>query len=113
MSGTARTVTEIPLSASPQTFGISLNSILYNVRVVWNPPSQAWIMDVSDVNGVPILLGVPLVTGADLLEQYAYLGIGGSLYVQSDGVQDAVPTFTNLGTTGHLYFVTPQDPPPT
>ena len=25
---------------------------------------------------------IPLVTGADLLEQYAYLGIGGGLFIQ-------------------------------
>ncbi len=106
-----RTVSEIPLTAVPQSFSISLNSVIYNLTIVWNTQSTSWTLDIADVNSNPILQGIPLITGADLLEQYAYAGIGGSLYVQSDGDQTAVPTFSNLGTTGHLYFVTPQDLP--
>lgn len=113
MSGTTRTVSEIPLIASAQSFSISLNAVLYNLTVVWNTQSQSWTLDLADTNNVPLLQGIPLVTGCDLLEQYAYIGIGGSLYVQSDGDQTAVPTFVDLGSTGHLYFVTPQDVPPT
>ena len=113
MSGTTRTVSEIPLIAASQSLGISLNGTLYNLRLAWNVMAQSWTLDLADVNNTPILQGIPLVTGADLLEQYAYAGIGGSLYVQSDGDQTAAPTFTNLGSTGHLYFVTPQDTPPT
>lgn len=109
----SRVVSEIPLIAAPQSFSISLNGSIYSVRLAWNTVAASWTLDLADVNNVPILQGIPLVTGADLLEQYAYAGIGGSLYVQSDGDLTAVPTFTNLGSTGHLYFVTPQDPPPT
>lgn len=113
MSGTARTISEIPLVASPQMLSISLNSVTYNLLVVWNTQAQAWTLDIADVNSNPLIQGIPLVTGCDLLEQYAYVGIGGSLYARTDGVTTTVPTFADLGTLGHLYFVTPQDPPPT
>jgi hypothetical protein len=46
-----------------------------------------------------------LVTGADLLEQFGYLDLGGAFIVQTDHDIDAVPTFANLGTAGRLYFV--------
>lgn len=46
-----------------------------------------------------------MVTGADLLAQYGYLGFGGSLYVQTVQNPDATPTFTNLGTDCNLYWV--------
>jgi hypothetical protein len=45
------------------------------------------------------------VTGADLLAQYPDLGFPFKLAVVSDGDPDAVPTFTGLGSTSHLYVV--------
>lgn len=96
---------EIPTLPRSQRFAISLNEVLYNVRIVWNAPSRCWIMDILDQEHNPILSGVPLVTGANLLEQFNYLELGGQMLVQSDDNVDAVPTFANLGTIGHLYYV--------
>lgn len=96
---------EIPLRATPQAFLITLAGVQYSLSVKWCNANASWVMDITDVNGAGILSGVPLVTGADLLEQYAHLGIGGKLYVQSDFDLNAVPNFTNLGSTSHLYFI--------
>lgn len=102
------TTYEIPLSAEPQSFTISLAGIEYKLRVVYADVAEGgWVVDIADVSGNPIVAGIPLVTGHDLLEQYAYLGLGGQLVVATDGDPDAVPTFANLGTTSHLYFITP------
>lgn len=101
------TINEVPLSPKAQRFLITLAGITWQLRVRWSPASACWVLDIADAAGVPVLSGVPMVTGADLLAQYAYLGIGGALYVQSDDSVDAVPTFANLGSIGHLYFVTP------
>jgi len=98
------TTFEIPLIASPQTLSIVLAGVPYQLRVVWNQANGSWVMDIADTNGVPILQGIPLVTGADLLEQFGYLNFGGSLIVQTDNAPNSVPTFKNLGDTGHLYF---------
>lgn len=78
-----------------------------NIRVKWNPPAGCWVADISDINNTPVLVGVPLVTGANLLEQFLHLGFSGKLIAQTDNAPDVVPTFTNLGTTGHLYYLTP------
>ena len=99
------TVYEIPLSPTPQTFQISLAGTVYTLTLYWADPF-GWFLNIADASGNPILNGVPLVTGADLLAQYAYLGFGGSLIVQTSHDTDAVPTFTNLGINSHLYFVT-------
>lgn len=96
---------EIPLSAQPQIFSISLSGVQYKINLQWNRIFQAWIIDFSDINDNLIVSGIPLVTGSDLLEQYKYLGINGSLYVQTDNNTDQMPTFDNLGTNSHLYFV--------
>lgn len=106
------TTLEIPLSPSQnQRLQVTLNSIAYALVCRWNDVSTCWILDVYEADGTTaVLRGVPLVTGADLLGQYAYLGLGGSLVVLTIAVghpPEEVPTFDNLGTDGHLYFVTP------
>lgn len=97
---------EIPLSPQPQTLNIQLAGVGYILRVVFNEASQCWSIDISDAENNPIVHGIPMVTGVDLLGQYEYLGIGGALVAQTDYAADAVPTFENLGLTGRLYFVT-------
>lgn len=101
------TAYEIPLSAKPQTFSIALSGVTYKMTLRWNIPASVWMLDISDANGNLMIGSVPLVTGADLLAQYAYLGFVGKLVVQTDNDPDAVPTFENLGTTAHLYYITP------
>ena len=65
-----------------------------------------WTLDIADVlTNSDIVCGIPLVTGADLLVQYQYLNIAGSLIVHTDGEPDAVPSFDNLGQDSNLYFV--------
>jgi hypothetical protein len=100
------TAFEIPLRASTaQKFTIAMNSVTYTMRFTWCEPSSSWILDIGDSVNAPLAQGIPIVTGADLLEQFAYLGIGGELVVQSDYDTDAVPTFDNLGVLGRVYFV--------
>ncbi|VXB25340.1 conserved hypothetical protein [Burkholderia sp. 8Y] len=100
------TAYEIPLSAKPQTFSIPLGGVTYKMTLRWNVPAEAWMLDVADASGSAMVGSIPLVTGVDLLGQYAYLGFAGQLVVQTDNDPAAVPTFDNLGTTGHLYFIT-------
>lgn len=98
-------VFEIPLINNPQTFPISLSGLSYQLLVYWCWPAQCWMLDIYDRSLNPILLGTPLVTGADLLAQYRYLGIPGELVVQTDSDTLELPTFTNLGAGSHLYFI--------
>lgn len=102
MSGTP---VEIPLIAAAQKLRVTLVGVTYAMKIQWCPPSSCWVLDIADTNDVPIVTGIPMITGEDLLGQYAYLGIGGQLIVQTDSDVDAVPTYDNLGSLGHLYFV--------
>lgn len=97
---------EIPLSATPQTLSIALGSATYSLTLTWCDPGQCWTLAISDTQGAPILSSVPLVTGTDLLAPYAYLNFGGQLVAFTDNAPAVPPTFQDLGTTGHLYFVT-------
>lgn len=104
---TTTTVYEVPLSSVPQTQTISLGGTFYQLTTRWNITAQCWMMDIADSTGNPILTGIPLVTGADLLEQYGYLDLmgGGSLVVQSGSDPDTIPGPTSLGVDGHLFYL--------
>lgn len=97
----------VPLSTDPQQFEIALGGITYEITLKWNDqPDGGWVIDIADNTGVPIVCNIPLVTGTDLLDGLAYLGIPGSLYVYTKGASPFdVPTHDNLGTDSNLYFI--------
>ena len=101
------TIYEIPLQTGPQIFTVSLGQTIYTLTLLYrNHPLGGWVLDIGDINNNPILTGIPLVTGTNLLQQYGYLDFGGGLYVQTTDDPDAVPTFASLGGTGLIYWVT-------
>lgn len=95
---------EIPLSSKNQTVAVVLLNRAYRLTLQWRDAISTWLLDIADSAGKPIVDGLPLVLGVNLLHQYAYLGIGGGLVVTCDTGTDA-PTFDNLGTSSHLLFV--------
>lgn len=100
-------VYEIPLSAQPQTFTITLGGIDYRLTVQYrDAPGAGWILDIADSFGSSIVNGIPLVTGVDLLVQHQHLGFRGQLRVQGEEYPDEVPTFDNLGLWSKLYWIT-------
>lgn len=110
----ANSAFEIPLQGSTnQAFSIPILGITYNMTLRWNAQDNdndqegTWYLDIADVNGTQIVGGIPLITGADLLAQYDYLGFGFQLVVQSDHDTVELPSFGNLGSTSHLYAVIP------
>lgn len=96
---------QIPLQPNPQILQVILAGVPYQLTVKWNDANQAWTLDIADVNRNPIISGIPIVTGRDLLAPYGYLNFGGQLIAQTTNDTDAVPTLANLGSTGNLYFV--------
>lgn len=96
----------IPLTNVPQSFEISLNGTTYNLTTRYNDQDDAgWVIDLADADNVPLFAGLPLVTGVNLLDGLEYLGIGGELWVYTNGDANAVPTVDNLGTDCNLYFL--------
>jgi hypothetical protein len=100
----------IPTAGVSETFSITLTGVTYGFTLIWRDDPcgmGGWFLDIADDIGNPLVQGLPLVTGVDLLEQYGYLNFGGQLYVQTKQDPQAVPTFTNLGTDCQLYWVIP------
>lgn len=103
----------IPTQPGLQIFSVTLANVPYNVRIMWNevanPPFYA--IDIATMNGAAfadgstLLAGLPLLTGVDVLGQFAYLGIGGKLLVLTDRDTGEDSTYDGLGTTSRLYFI--------
>ncbi|MUG77240.1 phage baseplate plug family protein [Commensalibacter melissae] len=97
---------EIPLIPANQSFNISILQKNYQLRLFYcNAPNGGWVLDIMNADGTPILLGVPLVTGTNLLEQFSYIKFSFGLVVVTDGNSDKVPTFNNLGNESYLYVI--------
>lgn len=97
-------ILEIPLSARNQIVTVVLLNVTYQLTLQWRKAAQTWFLDIADAAGTPLIQGLALVQGVNLLHQHQALGIGGGLLVTCDTGVDA-PTFENLGTTSHLLFV--------
>jgi len=97
----------IPLIQGPQSFTVRLGSVTYAMQINYrNSPEGGYTLDISDTNGNPIVQGIPLVTGCDLLAQYKHLGFAGRLWVQTASSPDAAPSFAGLGTDSTILWVT-------
>jgi hypothetical protein len=98
----------LPLQNTPQTFNIRLANQDYLMTVRWNDAADAgWQMSLTNADtNVDLVVGIPLIVGADLLAGLEYLEIGGSLFVYTSGDQLAVPTLDNLGIDSNVYFIT-------
>ena len=93
----------------PQQVTTTLSNATYQFTFQYraDPAGQGgWVLDIADASAAPIVQGIPLVTGENLLAQYAYLGFVGGLWVQTKDDPDAVPTFEDFGDTGKVYWVT-------
>ena len=96
----------IPLTSTNQIFDIHLGGIHYSLELRWNAENMTWVLDISDYDTrSPLVMGIHIVTGCDLLETYKYLGFQGALVAHVEG-SDESPDYFNLGGDGNLYFIT-------
>ena len=54
------------------TFKQELEGTVYTFGFRYNERFAAWIMDISDETGNPIILGTPVLTDVDILSRFPY-----------------------------------------
>ncbi len=97
---------KIPLDNVPQRFAIELAGRSLVIVSQWNDEMPAWTVDIIDGDTEePLIMCLPLVSGADLLAQHEYIGIPGQLIVYTDGDELSPPTLSNLGQEANLYYL--------
>jgi len=100
--------TTIPLTTDPsQTFQVDLEGTVFTFRVIFNTRKQMWTMDIADADGVELVSGIPLLLGANMVNQFN-LDIGALVMVEDgDTGLDAGPD--DLGTRVLLANVTQKE----
>ncbi|AXX39902.1 phage baseplate plug protein [Acinetobacter baumannii] len=93
---------EIPLLDRNQKFFIKLNKVNYQLKLIF---LKRWYLDIFQTNSEPVALGIPLVSGVDILSPFSHV-ISGSMYVQNLN-EDESQSFGDLGTNIKLFW---QDP---
>ncbi|KDA93341.1 phage baseplate plug family protein [Pantoea agglomerans] len=96
---------EIPLSPDNQQFTTTINGINYSILTLWRDEA-GWVIDLLNSSSIAIVTGIPLVTGANLLEQFGFLRLGFGLVVVCDDPAQGYPTRDDLGLRSHLLAVT-------
>lgn len=110
----------IPLSNYPdQTFRITLEGVTLTARAWWSAFDDAakelvgdgiegqWYLDLISTDQTIVLYGMALVTGCDMLEPYAFGGLGGLWIIDTEGKSRDL-TLDALGVTHQLIYV-PRD----
>ena len=99
-------VFEIPLRpATAQTLKVALNDRVYGFSLAYIDEAEGgWTLDIADEAGSPLVAGIALLPGQDLLEPYPDLGIGVRLAVVTPGEQECRPNFDGLGVHSKLLF---------
>jgi hypothetical protein len=97
-----------------------LDGIRVQFSTYTNRENNVWYLDIRDVDGAPLVLGIALVPGLDLLFPYRYLELppGILFVVDQSGVPQTDPTLSAFinGDAGLFYatadtvFVSPPEP---
>lgn len=87
----------VPLSSEPSIlFNITLDGIELNMQTKYNTRYSTWSLDIYDEQQNPLVFGVPLLLGSNVLSPYN-LNIGSMVCVDVTG-QGEDATSDNLGT---------------
>lgn len=99
---------EIPLQpATQQQLSVQIAGATYSLSLWWNDQDNGgtWYLDLGDAADNPLINGIALVPGGDLLAQYSYMQFGFQLLAVSDTNPDGGLGWDTLGVTDHLYVV--------
>lgn len=91
---------EIPLNNSNQKFKINLGGKAYKLQTIYR--IDTWFLDILEPDETPMICGIPLVMGDNLLTQYQHI-IQGGLYVLNENPDEAHRYF-ELGQILKLYW---------
>lgn len=96
---------QLPFTNIPQRFSVDLGGVTYVMVNRWNPIAELWYIDVYDQDDNPLLMNLPLVTGTDLFEQFAFMKPPGKMIVYTEGDEGESPTLETLGFSSNVWLV--------
>lgn len=95
---------ELPVNNSPeQLFSITLDGLVYRMRIVYNTRVAQWALSIFQ-DGVPLVQGVPLIGGVDVLQQHN-LPIK-NMFAVNLVAPELDPDFDGFGTNSKIVILT-------
>lgn len=84
---------------------VELDGVIYNLIIRYNQRMARWILDIQDQEEIDILIGIPMLTGVPLLQQYVKndLPPGDFLLLHRDGT-DINAEREDLGDSVNLFY---------
>jgi hypothetical protein len=98
---------EIPVDRqSPDNqFTITLDKVVYTLRIKQNDRTGRFFLDIMDENGLPLAMGIALVVSYNLLEEYHTIGLPpGDLFIMDTKEQNTEPDENNFGESVVLLY---------
>lgn len=93
---------ELPMTSdASQEFISTIDGVKYLFRVQLNVRSDIWTIDVNTVGDVPIIAGMPLVMGVDLLSTERFAR--GLLFLVDYSGRGVDPTADNINNYGLIW----------
>ncbi|MGH8709742.1 MAG: phage baseplate plug family protein [Burkholderiales bacterium] len=97
----------LPFSGIAEQIEVSLGGNPYLLRITWNAEMLTWVLDINDgITLAPLIFGLAVVAGVDLVAQHPHFDFKGALIVYTDGAEFESPTFATLGNISNIYYVT-------
>jgi hypothetical protein len=102
----SRTVYSLPVKPYPVKFRTMVNDTDYWFATQYREADEAgWVLDILNANENPLIMGIALVSGLDLMWQYHHMALDFSL-VMSCRENRGTPTYESLGSQDELLLVT-------
>lgn len=64
------------------TYSLSLEGESYNLEFLYNERAQQWFLNLLDADNNPVVMGVGVVPGYPILQEYAISGLTGFFWME-------------------------------
>ena len=100
-------IVQLPIRTDIPAYDIQteLDGVLYTLGFSFNARANYWVMDISDANGTPILMGLRVISGWLLSDRFVMENLPpGDFFVFDTSGKNADPTQDDFGTTKLLMY---------
>ncbi len=88
------------------TFQLSLEGRLYNWVIRFNERMSRWIMDISDENNTPLVLGTPIQVDFNLIKRFKQSALPpGDFFAVDESGEGKQPDRQDLGNDIKLFYI--------
>lgn len=97
---------ELPIdNTADQSFTTTLDGAVYRIHLRYNTRGGFWAIDILDASDTPLILGLAIRLGIDLLAQYTEDIPPGQLFAINYADQYTEPNRDNFGTDVMLVYM--------